>query len=209
MCLHPLEGGPVGLSQGSVMSPISKRAVWQQDDCSCWPVQNFFHGILWDLTSRMVMICWFWMILTHTGHRWVQRSGVPMVDSWPVGLSHVCTYVYAHMCHVWAPEDGGSNSSHPLSCDSPSTGTQDSYPPPLPVICQDHVVLWAWLPLSSSQVFNSIVPQYQQALQTMSSQSGLDQCGDIELSWLDLMLCSTGTRHTTWIRPFFSFHSWV
>lgn len=136
MCLHLLDGGPVGLSQGSVMSPSSKSAVWQQDDCSCWPVQNFFHGILWDRTSRMVMICWFWMILTHTGHRWVQRSGVPMVDSWPVGLSHVCTYVYAHMCHVWAPEDDGSNSSHPLSCDVPSTGTQDSYPPPLPVICQ-------------------------------------------------------------------------
>lgn len=59
---------------------------------------EFLSWIPIKLNYPIVMICWFWMILTHIGYRWVQSSGVPMVYWWPLGLSHVCIYMRAHMC---------------------------------------------------------------------------------------------------------------
>ena len=104
------------------MSPRSRRTVWQ-DDCSFWPEQNFFHRITWDWTSKMVLMCWFWIIPPS-----------------PLYLSLVGVGVGAHTCSL-APEfiaskDSGKGSNHPLSSRILSTGIQGNDLPPLPVLCQ-------------------------------------------------------------------------
>ena len=148
------------------MSPKSRRTVWQ-DDCSFWPEQNFFRRITGDWTSKMVRMCWFWIIPPS-----------------PLYLSLVGICVGAHTCSL-APEfiaskDSGKGSNHPLSCRILSTGIQGSDLP----LCQ----FCAKVRLKRT-VFSKGFPDTallkQQVFQiNVLSELPLEWCGDVELSWL-------------------------
>lgn len=186
------------------MSTSYRRVVWQQDDCSCWPVQNFLHGIAWDGTTRMVLICWFWMILIHSGYKSVQGSGLTMVHWQSLSLGHVCMCVCIYMCtHIhalapefMAPEDDGSDSSHPLSYEVPSTGIQGSYPnPSARSVLVSGSPLGVAVPIFSKSLLEHCFPIPTGPSNKRPLRVASNWCGYTELSWFDLKVYWTRNKH--------------